>query len=260
MCEASRIGSKYGLGPLNMSTCNPQSVIDYDRGGYDYRDYWKRRHYEDWAESRVLTRVMEEFGYPQWFADFGGGFGRNAAHYRHRANHSVIVDYSANNLTRAGELHAPDVAAGRVHLVRGTVSALPFVDRAFDAAMVVRVLHHLTDAEQALTEMGRTIQENWLVDVPIKHHALGRLRSLMCFRVREMRSPEPLVRGTSEHPFRAYRLPAIRRRLDDSDWDSDLVASVNNFRRWDQVLPKPIVAPLRPFVQVMEIVAPRAGK
>jgi ubiquinone/menaquinone biosynthesis C-methylase UbiE len=243
-----------------MSTCNPQSVIDYDRGGYDYRDYWKRRHYEDWAESRVLTRVMEEFGYPQWFADFGGGFGRNAAHYRHRANHSVIFDYSAGNLTRAGELLAPDVAAGRLHLVRGTITALPFVDGAFEAAMVVRVLHHLPDADQTLTEMGRTIQKSWLLDVPIKHHALGRLRSLLCGRRREMSSPEPLVRGSTEHPFRAYRLPVIRQRLNDSGWRSDLVASVNNFRRWDQNCPRPFVAALLPFVQAMEIAVQRTGR
>jgi ubiquinone/menaquinone biosynthesis C-methylase UbiE len=245
-----------------MSTCNParQNVIDYDRGGYDYRDHWKRRKYEDWAESRVLTRVMEEFGYPQWFADFGGGFGRNAPHYRHRANHSVIVDYSAGHLARAGELHCTDVAAGRVHLIRGTVAALPFVDGAFDAAMVIRVLHHLPDADQTLTEMARTVRERWLVDVPIKHHALGRLRSLLRCRIREMNSPEPLVRGSSEHPFLAYRLPAIRRRLDDCGWRSDLVASVNNFRRWDQAFPKPVVAAMRPFVQGLEIVAQRTGR
>jgi ubiquinone/menaquinone biosynthesis C-methylase UbiE len=245
-----------------MSTCSPstQSVIDYDRGGYDYRDFWKRRQYEDWAESRVLTRIMEDFGYPRWFADFGGGFGRNAAYYRHRASHSVIVDYSANNLARAGALHATDVAAGRVHLIRGTVDALPFVDGAFDSAMVIRVLHHLPDAEQALTEMGRTIQGSWLVDVPIKHHALGRLRSVLRGRPRQMSSPEPLVRGTTEHPFRAYRLPVIRERLSEADWDSELVASVNNFRRWDQAFPKPLVVALRPVVKTMEIVAQNTGR
>src|SRR4051812_36738227 len=162
-----------------MSTCTPPqpSVIDYDQGGYDYREFWTDRQYEDWAESRVLDRIIGKFGHPRWFADFGGGFGRNAVHYRDRDRHSVIVDYSANNLTHAGELHAADVAAGRIHLVRGSVTELPFVDGAFDAAMVVRVLHHLDDVEQALNEMGRTINGSWLVDVPIKHHALGRLRS-----------------------------------------------------------------------------------
>jgi ubiquinone/menaquinone biosynthesis C-methylase UbiE len=245
-----------------MSTCTPpqQSVIDYDQGGYDYREFWTDRQYEDWAESRVLNRIIGKFGHPRWFADFGGGFGRNAAHYRDRARNSVIVDYSANNLTHAGELHAADVAAGRVHLVRGSVTALPFVDGAFDAAMVIRVLHHLDDVEVALSEMGRTINGRWLVDVPIKHHALGRLRSAVRLQSGEMSSPEPVIRGSSEHPFRAYRLPVIRQRLSESDWDSDLVASVNNFRRWDQTLPRPVVATLRPLVQTLEIVAQSTGR
>jgi ubiquinone/menaquinone biosynthesis C-methylase UbiE len=245
-----------------VSTCTPprQSVIDYDHGGYDYREFWTHRQYEDWAESRVLDRILGKFGHPNWFADFGGGFGRNALHYRDRARCSVIVDYSANNLTHAGELHAADVSEGRVHLVRGSVTALPFVDGAFDAAMVIRVLHHLDDVERALTEMGRTINGNWLVDVPIKHHALGRLRSAVRLRSSEMTSPEPIIRGSSEHPFRAYRLPVIRQRLTETDWDSDLVASVNNFRRWDQALPRPVVATLRPLVQTLEIVAQSTGR
>ncbi|HZB29966.1 MAG TPA: class I SAM-dependent methyltransferase [Streptosporangiaceae bacterium] len=203
---------------------------------------------------------MRKLGHPRWFADFGGGFGRNAPHYRRRAHHSVIVDSSANNLTHAGELHAADIAAGRVHLVRGTVTALPFVDGAFDAAMVVRVLHHLDDVKQALCEMGRTINGSWLVDVPIKHHALGRLRSAVRLRLGEMSSPEPLIRGSSEHPFRAYRLPVIRQLLSEADWDSDLVASVNNFRRWDQALPQLVVAALRPLVQTLEIVTQSTGR
>jgi ubiquinone/menaquinone biosynthesis C-methylase UbiE len=237
-----------------------QSVIDYDHGDYDYRNFWKSRQYEDWSESRVLARIMGEMGYPGWFADFGGGFGRNAAHYRHRAAHSVIVDYSAGNLERAGQMYATDVAAGRIHLVRGNVNALPFVDGAFESAMVVRVLHHLADAEGALTEMGRTIQDSWLVDVPIKHHALGRLRSVLQGQWRQMRSPEPLVRGTSMHPFHAFRLPVVRRQLSDRDWESDLVASVNNFRRWDQVCPRPVVTGLRPLVKSLEVVAQNAGR
>lgn len=245
-----------------MSTCTPSqpSIIDYDQGGYDYREFWTDRQYEDWAESRVVGRIIGKFGHPRWFADFGGGFGRNAVHYRDQARHSVIVDYSANNLTHAGELHAADVAAGRIHLVRAGVTELPFVDGAFDAAMVVRVLHHLDDVEQALSEMGRTINGSWLVDVPIKHHALGRLRSAVRLRSGEMSSPEPIIRGSSEHPFRAYRLPTIRQRLRETDWDSDLVASVNNFRRWDQALPRPVVVTLRPLVQTLEIVAQSAGR
>ena len=126
------------------------TVADYDSNDYDYQTFWTGRDYEHWAETVVLTRLMRELGPSEWFADFGGGFGRNAVHYRDWVAHAVLIDYSVTNLVRAGELYAEDVAAGRLHLVRADLAALPFVDSAFDASMTVRVLHHLAEIDQAV--------------------------------------------------------------------------------------------------------------
>ena len=48
------------------------TVADYDSNDYDYQTFWTGRDYEHWAETVVLTRLMQEAG-PQreWFADFG---------------------------------------------------------------------------------------------------------------------------------------------------------------------------------------------
>ena len=139
------------------------TVADYDSNDYDYQTFWTGRDYEQWAETVVLTRLMRELGPSEWFADFGGGFGRNAVHYRDWVAHAVLIDYSVTNLVRAGELYAEDVAAGRLHLVRADLAALPFVDSAFDASMTVRVLHHLADIERAVDEMLRTVRRRALV-------------------------------------------------------------------------------------------------
>ncbi len=242
------------------ATGAPRRVVDYDGYGYDYRRFWQGRDYEQWAEARVLRRLMLQFGRPRWFADFGGGFGRNSRHYRGIADHSIVVDYSVTNLTRASDVLKEDIDAGRIHLIRSDLNKLPLIDSAVDGAMVVRVLHHLTDVDATIVEMGRTVGRRWLVDVPIKHHALGRLRSAAHGRYREMRTQEPLITGSSDYPFRTFSLAHIRRGLDTAGWATQLVASVNNFRRWDQVLPNSAVRVLRPVVYSMEVVAQSAGR
>ncbi len=247
-------------GEMPAKTVPAQRVVDYDSEGYDYRGFWRGRDYERWAEARVLHRQMARLGQPVWFADFGGGYGRNAVHYRRIADHSVIVDYSVTNLNRAAELLADDIRAGRVHLIRSDLAALPLIDSGVECAMVVRVLHHLTDVDACLAEMGRTVARRWLVDVPIKHHLLGRLRSALHGRYHEVRSAEPLVTGSSEYPFSTYNLSNIRHRLEAAGWGTQLVASVNNFRRWDQVLPASAVRVLRPAVCALETLAQDAGR
>jgi hypothetical protein len=236
----------------------PIEVIDYDANGYDYRQYWSGRDYELWAEQRVLRRLVPKLGRPAWFADFGGAFGRNTGHYLPRTEHAVILDYSATNLRNAGERYAAEVTAGRLHLVRADLYRIPFRDFAFDAAMVVRVLHHLSELNRGLTEMSRTVGGCWLVDVPIKHHVLGLARGLRSGQLREVRSPQPVAVGVEEQ-FWNFQLGAVRERLGDLGWRTSLGASVNNFRQWERAVPR-AARLARPFVHGMEIVAQTCGR
>ena len=235
-------------------------IVDYDAFGYDYRTYWGDRDYELWAEDRALSRLVPHLGRPEWFVDLGGGFGRNAAHYRTTAGHYVIADYSATNLSNAAQMLADDIAGGRAFLVRCDVNALPFADAAFDAGMVVRVLHHLGEVDRALEEMGRVIAGPWLVDVPIKHHVLGVLRGIARGRWREVRGPEPTASGSAEEPIWSFRLSAIRQRLERCGWHTRVLASVNNLRRWDAGLPQALARAIRPLVNLIELGAQQVGR
>jgi SAM-dependent methyltransferase len=233
-----------------------QRIADYDSNDYDYRTYWDGRDYEQWAEDRALTRLVPLLGRPDWFVDFGGGFGRNARHYRDVARHYVIADGSANNLRTATVELADDLAAGRAFLVRCDLNALPFVDAAFDAAIVVRVLHHLADIDGALTGMARTVGDRFLLDIPIKHHALA----LALGRWRTVRGPAPLRTGSSESPFWNFRLSAIRDLLAGRGWQTRVVASVNNLRRWDRMVPDRLVPVLGPVARWVETVGQPLGR
>ncbi|HUY08977.1 MAG TPA: class I SAM-dependent methyltransferase [Candidatus Dormibacteraeota bacterium] len=236
-----------------------QRIVDYD-GGFDYCAFWGNRDYEHWVEARTLRRLLPRLGRASWFADFGGGFGRNAIHYRGVADHVILVDYSVIQLTRATERLAPEIMAGQVTLIRADLAQLPLVDSAVDAAMVVRVLHHMSDADKCLTEMARTVGRRWLVDVPIKHHALARLRSVRSGSSAQVRGPEPVVTGSTQYPFYTFQLAAIRDCLRRAGFRSHAAASVNNFRRWDQVLPTGLVNGLRPAVYSMELAVQRLGR
>lgn len=234
-------------------------IVDYD-SGFDYCDFWGNRDYESWVEARALRRLLPRLGHVDWFADFGGGFGRNAVHYQNVCQHAILVDYSVTQLTRAAEFLAPDIQAGRIHLIRADLARLPLVDSAVDAAMVVRVLHHMTDVQRCLVEMCRTVRTRWLVDVPIKHHALAWLRSTRNGNVRQLLTPEPIVSGSTEYPFYTFQLAVVRQFLRSAGFRSHAAASVNNFRRWDRVLPDSVVNGLRPAVYALDLGAQRLGR
>ncbi|NUR47749.1 MAG: class I SAM-dependent methyltransferase [Hamadaea sp.] len=236
------------------------TTIDYDANGYDYQQYWQGRDYELWAEDRALRRLVPRLGAYRWFVDLGGAFGRNSGYYLPNADRAVILDYSATNLTNAARRHPEAVASGRLGLVRCDLNAIPFADLAFDSGMVIRVLHHLSDVDGALAEMGRIVRSSWLVDVPIKHHLLGLVRGAATGRLRQIRSAEPLITGASDEKYFNFQLDAVRDRLTGIGFQTRLGASANNFRRWESRVPDQVARYARPLVQGMEAATQGLGK
>jgi SAM-dependent methyltransferase len=224
-----------------------------------YQLCWHGREDKQQADNHPPGRLLPLLGHPKWFIDFGGDLGRNARYYRDAAAHYVIVDYSAANLTDAGQLLVDDLAAGRAFLVRADLNALPFVDAAFDAAIVVRVLHHLPDVEQTLAEMGRTVGDRWLIEAPIPHHTLSVPRG----PARRGRDGPcglaPLAAGTSTAPISNLQAGAVRRLLREHGWQTWGAASVNNIRQWDRPLP-PVAQALPAAAQLAKVAAAPGGR
>lgn len=235
-------------------------IADYDADNYDYRKHWQNRAYEQWAESLVIERFFASVGQVPWLVDFGGGFGRNVIHYRQRTEHAVLVDYSLGNLEHAASMYAEEIKRGRLFLIRADLYRLPFINRAFDAGLIIRVLHHLTEADDALGEMGRVIGQQWLLDVPIKHHIFARLRALMHGEVGELSTDEPKLIGAIDTPFANFQLSQIRRILSEYGWDNSILASVNNFRRWDRLHPQKLLELTRPAIYALEVMMQQMGK
>ncbi len=129
-------------------------VCDYE--GSDYQtSFWERggRAYEDGAEAVALRRLLPSEG-GRLMLEVGAGAGRNTPRYR-GYERIVLTDYSLTQLQQAqarlGESERYIYAAANVY-------RLPFVDGLFDAATMIRVLHHMADAPLALREIRRVMQ------------------------------------------------------------------------------------------------------
>ena len=128
-------------------------VCSYE--GSDYQDsFWERggRGYEDAVEAVALRRLLPKKG--RLLLELGAGAGRNTPRYA-GFERVVLLDYSLTQLQQAAQRlgHSP-----RYTYVAADVYRLPFVGGLFDAATMIRTLHHMADAPQALRQVRRVLQ------------------------------------------------------------------------------------------------------
>ncbi|MBK8020546.1 MAG: methyltransferase domain-containing protein [Chloroflexi bacterium] len=127
-------------------------ICDYE--GSNYRtDFWdgQGRDYEDRVERIALRKLLPPTG--RRLLEIGAGFGRLTEEYR-GYEQVVVLDYSRTQLKQAQEhLGRSD----RYIYVAADVYQLPFKAGAFDAATMIRVLHHIANAETALAEIRRVL-------------------------------------------------------------------------------------------------------
>jgi SAM-dependent methyltransferase len=124
------------------------SICDYDRSDYQSA-FWDqgRREYEDRVEAIALKRLLREGG--RLLLELGAGAGRNTPRYA-GFRRIVLVDYSRTQLQQAQSQLG---RSARYLYVVADAYHLPFVRGSFDAATMIRVLHHMVDAPRALAQV-----------------------------------------------------------------------------------------------------------
>ena len=123
-------------------------ICDYE--GSDYQEsFWDQggREYEDLAESIALRRLLPRGG--ARLLDVGAGAGRNAPRYS-GFQQVVLVDYSTTQLQQAIQRLGQ---SDRYVYVAADVYRLPFREGVFDAATMIRALHHMVEPLRALEEV-----------------------------------------------------------------------------------------------------------
>ncbi len=127
-------------------------ICDYE--GSNYRtEFWegKGRDYEDRVERVALRRLLPSGG--RRLLEIGAGFGRLTGEY-HAFEQVVLLDYSLSQLQDAQEhLGASD------HYIYVAADAykLPFRPGVFDAATLIRVIHHMANVPAVLQQVRRVL-------------------------------------------------------------------------------------------------------
>ena len=123
-------------------------ICDYE--GSDYQSsFWGQggRAYEDRTEAIALKRLLPHRG--RLLLELGAGAGRNTPRYL-GFDRIVLLDYSRTQLEQALQRLGK---SDRYIYVAADVYRLPFVAELFDAATMIRVLHHMADAPKALGQV-----------------------------------------------------------------------------------------------------------
>ena len=128
-------------------------VCNYE--GSDYQQsFWEQggREYEDRAEAIALRRMLPKSG--KLMLELGAGAGRNTPRYS-GFDRIVLLDYSTTQLAQAQQKLG---RSDKYIYVAADIYRLPFLDRIFDSATMIRALHHMADAPKALSQVRNILQ------------------------------------------------------------------------------------------------------
>jgi SAM-dependent methyltransferase len=199
-------------------------VCDYE--GSDYQSsFWDQgeREYEDRVEAIALGRLLPKSG--RLLLELGAGAGRNTPRYV-GFDRVVLVDYSRSQLQQAQRRLG---ALDRYIFVAADIYRLPFIDGAFDAATMIRTLHHMADAPRALAQIRSALAAHatFILEFANKHNSKAILRYWLG---RQSWSPfalEPVEFAELNFDFHPK---AVRSWLRDLGFDIEAILTVSHFR------------------------------
>lgn len=146
---------------------HPPPICDYE--GSDYQtSFWERgdRAYEDRVEALALERLLPPQG--KFLLELGAGAGRHTPRYR-GFEAIALVDYSMTQLQQAQARLGRD---RRYLYVAADIYRLPFAAGVFDAATMIRVLHHMAEPRLALQQVRSVLKPGavFILEFANKHN------------------------------------------------------------------------------------------
>lgn len=220
-------------------------VCDYE--GSDYQSaFWDTgaRQYEDHVEAVALKRLLPAGG--KLLLELGAGAGRNTPRYA-GFDRVVLLDYS---LTQLQQAQARLASPNKYVYVAADVYHLPFIENLFDAATMIRVLHHLADVDRALGQIAAALAPGatFILEFANKRNLKAMLRYLLGRQSWSPYSRDPIEFVKLNFDFH----PAmVRDALHKAGFSTQRQLSVSHFRAdwFKRLIPLGILVAMDSFLQ-----------
>jgi ubiquinone/menaquinone biosynthesis C-methylase UbiE len=214
-------------------------ICDYE--GSDYQTaFWEEggREYEDQVEAVALRRLLPPSG--KLLLEVGAGAGRNTPRYN-GFEHVVLVDYSRTQLQQAQERLG---ASHRYTYVAANAYHLPFEPGLFDAATMIRTLHHMADPAAAIYQIRQALQPGavFILEFANKRNLKAILRYILRRQSWSPFTPQAVEFAKLNFDFHPHQLRAWLR---ENRFEVERQLTVSHFR----------MQPLKRLVPVKILVA-----
>jgi ubiquinone/menaquinone biosynthesis C-methylase UbiE len=199
-------------------------VCDYEGSDYQTR-FWEKggREYEDRCEAIALQRLLPPRG--DLLLELGAGAGRNTQRYG-GFGRIILLDYSRTQLKQAQERLG---RSERFIYVAADIYRLPFINGLFDAATMIRVLHHMADAPAALNQVRNILKSGgiFILEYANKRNFKAIFRYIAGNQKWNPFSLDPVEFAPLNYDFHPK---AIRKWLSSVGFEQKRVLTVSHFR------------------------------
>ncbi len=209
-----------------MATSPP--VCDYEGSRYRTEFWGAGRAYEDGVERVALRALLPPAG--RRLVEIGAGFGRLTDLYA-GYDQVVLLDYARSQLRQARERLGEAGPGGRprYRYVQADFYHLPFVPGLFDAVVMVRALHHATDAPAVLRALSDVLAPAGVLVLEFanKHN----LKAILRYALRRQRWSPFDHQPVEFAPLNLDFHPAwVRRQLAAAELRLERTRTVSHFR------------------------------
>ena len=207
-----------------MDKQNTPPICNYEDSDYQ-TSFWEQggREYEDRTEAIALKRLLPKRG--RLLLELGAGAGRNTPRYL-GFDRIVLLDYSRTQLEQA---QARLGRSDRYIYVAADAYRLPFIDRLFDAATMIRTLHHMADAPRALGQVRNVLRSGGIFILEFANKL--NLKAIFRYLLRRQKwspfTPEPVEFVKLNFDFHPR---AIRNWLKDLGFTIEKTLTLSHFR------------------------------
>lgn len=205
---------------------------------YDYPSYWKGRIYEHKSEILAIKNLLKLIPSIKYLIDIGSGYGRLTPSYIYRVKKAVLADPSGKLLSYARDNLKK--YESKIEYIQTSITNLPekVPKYSFDLALIIRVLHHIENLDQALSIIRKILKKQGylILEFPNKKHfkasilefCRGNFTFLMDIFPKDLRSKKSLKSKTL--PFINYHPDIILEKLKNHGFDVIEIRSISNIR------------------------------